>query len=840
MAGRQRQEKEWNESGWQAESRSARGHWLVPVTFLSGAVVSMILFLTLNFFITKWMQESYTRVAHREGEAIVHELQTGDSTLTVIGQTLHEQGAAGAGVARKIAAPLLSQGNRTLAVLWLMRNAEGRWSFYDLGTRTALTGDQRLLADIHTQALRSQDPAFLFSAMPSAPEGSAMIVSGHRIELEKGGESYLITLISPGGFEGFLTVTDPQNGQRAFSYTSPQARIGRAVPVSMPLVLRERTWQLNVTPQAVIVSDLVHGIPYFVLAIGTIASLLGALYVRGNAYQSLRLSGMNATLSRKNHELALEAGERDRLNQSLRKAEKEYRAIINAVNDIIFELNSDGDILFLNRAWRKVTGFEPEQSLNRNLFGLLHPQDQEEQRQYFREMIAGARHGYRIITRLAAADGTHRAVELAISMIRHDDNKDTRVVGTITDVEERRRVERALSEAERKYRTIVENAAGGFYQMTREGTFISANPAMARILGYEGADKLLQNVGNAHEALYPNGKERARFLRDLEEKGSVRDFESQVLTAKGDLIWINENAHTVRSDSGDLLYYEGSIENITQRKKAESRLKEAMLQSDLANRAKSEFLANMSHELRTPLNAIIGFSELIKNETFGPIGQRQYWEYARDIHESGRQLLSIINDILDISRIEAGERQLNENIINTAGMVKYCVNFLQARIGAARLQLHNLVGDNTPQVVGEELAIKQVFLNLLTNAIKFTPADGHVTISSETDAEGRLRLSITDTGIGLSEGELERIMVPLSQADGSFNRNYSGAGLGLALVHSLMSLHGGAFELFSQKGIGTTATIVFPPRRVVQAEGKGVAAQATPEQPDAGATKTLQ
>jgi signal transduction histidine kinase len=255
----------------------------------------------------------------------------------------------------------------------------------------------------------------------------------------------------------------------------------------------------------------------------------------------------------------------------------------------------------------------------------------------------------------------------------------------------------------------------------------------------------------------------------------------------------------------------------------EMKLREAKIQSDLSSRAKSEFLANMSHELRTPLNAIIGFSEIIRDEVLGPIGNVQYKEYVRDIYDSGKKLLSIINEILDVSRIETGDRQLNEGVVDITRITRSCLDFIRPKLMAEKLVVVNLMEGAVPKVIGEELAIKQIILNLLSNAVKFTGEGGRITLSHEIDHEGQLRIAITDTGIGLDETEIEKALSPFGQVDSSLSRGGSGAGLGLTLVDSLIKLHGGRLELFSQKGVGTTATIVFPARRVAQElkEGEG-------------------
>jgi signal transduction histidine kinase len=238
------------------------------------------------------------------------------------------------------------------------------------------------------------------------------------------------------------------------------------------------------------------------------------------------------------------------------------------------------------------------------------------------------------------------------------------------------------------------------------------------------------------------------------------------------------------------------------------------LNSDLASRAKSEFLANMSHELRTPLNAIIGFSEIIKGEALGAIENKNYVDYAKDIYDSGGRLLNVINEILGISKIEAGDRQLSESIVNVGSVIDTCQNLLASKIESHSLDVNNMVDDNTPSIVAEELAFKQIFMNLLSNAIKFTPPNGKITISSEYEDGGDLRLSITDTGVGMDEADIPKAMSPFGQLDNSLSRANAGTGLGLTLVSSLVHLHGGRMEMISQKGIGTTVTIIVPSKRV--------------------------
>lgn len=585
-----------------------------------------------------------------------------------------------------------------------------------------------------------------------------------------------------------------------------------AAPIDMSFA--GHRWQMDVQASSGDSGVVLAKVPLIVLVFGSLLTLLCTFYVRNNQRQAFRLAKTNKVLAQKNYDLNSEMSERERLHHTLRKMECEYKATINGISDIVFEISTEGEVLFLNETWHRITGYKSQQAEGSDFFDLLNPQDKDIEKAKFMELVRGQRQAYRAITKLRISDGSFRTVELAMSMIRQDEHKNLRVVGTITDIEDRRRAEHALSEAEKKYRTIWENAAGGIYQVTPEGQFLTANPSLASIFGYDDMEIMLRQVRNAHEQLYVSAKDRARFLRALETDGHIMNFETQAVTRQGRTIWVNESARAVKNDSGDILYFEGSIEDITHRKEAEIQLRDAKIQSDLANRAKSEFLANMSHELRTPLNAIIGFSEIIKNEVLGPVQPKEYKEYSGDIYDSGKRLLKIINEILDVSRIETGERNLNEEMIHLDKLAHSCIDFVRPKADAKDIKITSLIDTNAPHIIGEEVAIKQIVLNLLSNAVKFTPESGRITVSYEMDRDEQLRFSISDTGIGIDDSEIEKALSPFGQVDTAFNRNASGAGLGLTLVNSLIKLHGGSLELFSQKGLGTTATVIFPAKRL--------------------------
>jgi PAS domain S-box-containing protein len=250
-----------------------------------------------------------------------------------------------------------------------------------------------------------------------------------------------------------------------------------------------------------------------------------------------------------------------------------------------------------------------------------------------------------------------------------------------------------------------------------------------------------------------------------------------------------------------------------QRREAEHQLSQAKETAEVASRAKSEFLANMSHELRTPLNAVIGFAQMIGEEILGPVGRREYKEYARDIHSSSLHLLQIINDILDVSKIEAGMQTLHAGDVEFVSVVQSCRRLVGAKAAAAGITLNVEMPSDLPLLWADERMLKQVTLNLLSNALKFTPKGGTITLRAHLDDLGGLVFIVSDTGIGIAAKDFDKIFRPFGQVDSSMTRRFEGTGLGLPLTKGLVELHGGTVVLESEVGRGTTVTIHLPNRR---------------------------
>jgi signal transduction histidine kinase len=304
---------------------------------------------------------------------------------------------------------------------------------------------------------------------------------------------------------------------------------------------------------------------------------------------------------------------------------------------------------------------------------------------------------------------------------------------------------------------------------------------------------------------------RARFRENLERASRemrLWDVEAHVVSTDGNDRYTHARAIPHRRGNGAVVW-DGVILDTTT-------LKQANIELAAASKAKTEFLANMSHELRTPLNSIIGFSDLMQGERFGPLGNERYRQYATAIGDSGKHLLSLINDILDISRIELGRTELNEQAINVQAIVLACLEFVRLRAEEGGVELVTEISEGLPELRADERRIKQVILNLLSNALKFTPKGGRITIRLSRETSGEFMISIADTGIGMKAEDVLRVGQPFVQLDAGKNRKFEGTGLGLALVKGMVALHGGMLNIQSAPGKGTTVTVRLPAERVVK------------------------
>ncbi|HVV26684.1 MAG TPA: PAS domain-containing sensor histidine kinase [Rhizomicrobium sp.] len=369
---------------------------------------------------------------------------------------------------------------------------------------------------------------------------------------------------------------------------------------------------------------------------------------------------------------------------------------------------------------------------------------------------------------------------------------------------------RRVTAGEASYRAFFDHAVDGIFRTTSDGHYLAVNQALADIYGYATPEALIAGLTDIGAQLYVEPGRREEFRAQMQSNDVVTNFVSEIYHRSGKRIWISENARAVRDWSGSLLCYEGTVKDVTEKFEQERALRAALRQAEIANKMKAAFLAAMSHELKTPLNAVLGFSEIIRDQVLGPVGNPAYREYADDIHNSGARLLSIINDVLDVSRLEGGLLTIDarpENFMDLA----------ERAMGLARGLTHDKrrieveAPADMPSLRVDPRRLSQALGNLLANALKFTPADGRVRLLARLAQDGSAQLVVEDTGIGMAEETIAAALEPFRQIDGTLARRFEGTGLGLSIAKALTELHGGTLAIRSAVDEGTTVTLSLPP-----------------------------
>ena len=388
-------------------------------------------------------------------------------------------------------------------------------------------------------------------------------------------------------------------------------------------------------------------------------------------------------------------------------------------------------------------------------------------------------------------------------------------VTALSRVAEKTRTRMTAGEA--SYRAFFDQAIEGIFRTTPEGHYLAANQALASIYGYPDPRALINALTDIGQQLYVEPRRREEFRQQMAEHDLVQNFVSEIFHSSGKRIWISENARAVRDWSGALLCYEGTVEDVTEKFAAERALRVALRQAEIANKMKAAFLAAMSHELKTPLNAVLGFSEIIRDQMLGPVGVPSYAEYASDIHKSGARLLAIINDVLDVSRLEGGLLTIQTRRENVLDIVEQACRMARSLTHDQR-EIHMDIPANMPALHVDPRRLAQAMGNLLANALKFTPLLGEVRLGVNLRADGGADIIVADTGIGMAPETIVLALEPFRQLDGSLARRFEGAGLGLSLSKALVELHGGSLSIESEVGVGTRVTLGLPPECVGQRE----------------------
>jgi cell cycle sensor histidine kinase DivJ len=390
------------------------------------------------------------------------------------------------------------------------------------------------------------------------------------------------------------------------------------------------------------------------------------------------------------------------------------------------------------------------------------------------------------------------------------------------------RSDAAMTESEERYRLIAENASDLITRHDEKGRVVFASLASQQLLGLPPSklhgDGLFERVHVADRPAYLSAL--SRCCADNEPIAVEFRIKRAVPENQDSYIWAEMRCRPLCEERGQApkplsTGVLAGTRDISERKAQEAELLGARDEAESASRAKSQFLANMSHELRTPLNAVIGFSEILNRELFGAMGEQRYRDYARLIHESGEHLLHVVNDILDMSKIEAGKFKIVKEPFDVASLVRSCADIMRHAAEKKGIAVSVEAPPDLPELVADKRACKQMLLNVVSNAIKFTDPGGWVRISVGVE-NGMVALEVADNGIGISDQDLPKLGNPFVQADTSYDRGYEGAGLGLSVVKGLARLHGGSLAIASTLGHGTTATILLP-MEASRPEAEGVA-----------------
>ena len=378
-----------------------------------------------------------------------------------------------------------------------------------------------------------------------------------------------------------------------------------------------------------------------------------------------------------------------------------------------------------------------------------------------------------------------------------------------TEIRAREEAAAAARTAEEKYRSIFENAVEGMFQTTPDGRYLSANPALARIYGYQSPDELMKSLERIDVQLYVDAGRRDEFREAVERDDMVRDFESEVRCHDGSTIWISENARAIRNERGEVVCYEGTVVDVTA-KRAAALLQSEKEAAEAANRTKSEFLANMSHEIRTPLNGVMGMLELLGTTTLDA-KQKRFVHLAQS---SSDALLGLINQLLDFSKIEAGKVELERIEFRLHAMVEDLAEVFAHKAQKKGVELACRIRPDVPDVVlGDPERVRQVVVNLTNNAIKFTDVgDVRIEISCEANQgpAKQIRFAIYDSGIGVPADRRDRLFQPFTQVDASTTRKYGGTGLGLSICKQLVEAMGGTIEYLPRPEGGSIFQFTLP------------------------------
>lgn len=497
---------------------------------------------------------------------------------------------------------------------------------------------------------------------------------------------------------------------------------------------------------------------------------------------------------------------------ALRESEQRFRLIAENSTDLLSLHAADGKYIYASPAATKILGYKPDELVGKMPYDFFHPDDIERIAKHHESSLQ-KNEPAPISYRKRTKDGSYIWLETISKSYTNSQGEET-IVAISRNITERIKSQEALRESEEKLRLIFENSNIGIVLGTPDGGLQSFNPIFAKILEYE-PDELLKL--HFSDFTHPDDfdKEKKIFAKLQQNELSFYQIEKRYITKSKRIIWVNLKVKAIRKKNSEIAYILAVVEDITERIKYESQLKQAKRYAEKANKAKSIFLANMSHEIRTPMNAILGFTDLLYAQVREPL----FKKYLESIRTSGNTLLTLINDILDLSKIEAGKMQISKTPIDIGVIFNEIQHIFSLKIEQKHLNFIVKIDDSVPQnIYLDELRIRQVLLNLIGNAIKFTDyGEIKLTAKAANQREEKsdietlyfvdLILIIEDTGIGIAKEAQEKIFEAFRQQDEQDTRAYEGSGLGLAISKKLVEMMNGSISLKSTENKGSKFTI---------------------------------
>jgi PAS domain S-box-containing protein len=493
---------------------------------------------------------------------------------------------------------------------------------------------------------------------------------------------------------------------------------------------------------------------------------------------------------------------RRELQVALAATARDFQMLAENSTDVIVRIDPDLTVVYVSPSCRQF-GYEPGQLVGGRAGGFVAPEERPCVEAALEALLRGDIEPAAAFERqLRTASGEYVWVEGSPRVLRDEEGRPVGLVTQLRDVTARRAAQAALAESEARYRLLADLATDIIMRMDGDGIIRYISPSCRR-LGYEASEMIGRS---AFDFLHPDDVETAQVRSEALFDGVPRPpgdgREYRALTKDGDVVWLEGVSALSRNEAGELVDVVSHLRDVTERRAFEDELRRKRAEAEAATLAKSEFLANMSHEIRTPLTGIMGFAGLLLEEQdqLSPTART----FASRIATASRTLLTVVNDILDFSKIEAGQVELDPAPLDPSRFVVETMELVSAQAHEKGLELNAAIdGPLPPAVATDGSRLRQVLLNLLTNAIKFTPAGGvTVTVAHDDRDGGRLKISVTDTGVGIAPERLHRLFQRFSQADGSISRQYGGTGLGLAICKSLTGLMGGEIGVDSAPGLG--------------------------------------